>query len=108
VSKVIPIALAATLALAATTAFADDSSSASTHMQNCVSKLKAKNDGRTDAQINQACADKIARKSSTNSSTGASPNDMMPGNGPASSATTPSSPTYPNNTTPNENNQVPK
>ena len=104
--KVTSMALAAGLALAGATAFADDTVSASTHMQNCVSKQKAKNDGRTDAQINQACMDKMAHKANSNSS--ASPNDMMPGNGPASSATTPSSPTYPNNTTPNENNQVPK
>jgi hypothetical protein len=105
--KPLSIALALSLAAASTAALADDTSSMSgSHMQNCVAKEKAKNDGRSDAQISQACTTKMQQKYQ-NQSNGNSMNGMQaPGTTP--SATTPNSPTYPNNTTPNETNQVPK
>jgi hypothetical protein len=107
--KPISIALALGLAAAGATAFADDTtgSMSGTHMQQCIAKQKAKNDGRSDADISQACTAKM-QKHQSQSSNGNSTGGMTPGNGPASSATTPTSPNYPSNSTPNETNQVPK
>jgi hypothetical protein len=106
--KPLSIALALSLATASAAALADDTTSMSgTHMQNCVAKEKAKNDGRSDSQISQACTTKMQQKSQTQPGNGNSTNGMQtPGTTP--SAMTPNSPTYPNNTTPNETNQVPK
>jgi hypothetical protein len=108
VIKPLSIALAFSLATAGTAALADDTSSMSaSHMQHCIAKEKAKNDGRSDAQISQACTTKMQQKYQNQSSNGNSMNDMQsPGTTP--SAATPNSPTYPNNTTPNETNQTPK
>jgi hypothetical protein len=98
VIKTLPIVLALGLAAASATALADPSDSMSgSHMQNCITKEKAKNDGRSDADISSACATKTQQKqqSQPNSTDG-----MTPGNGPAPSSQTP--------TTPNEPTQTPK
>lgn len=104
--KPLSIALALSLAAAGTAALADDpgSSMTGTPMQNCVAKEKAKNDGRTDADISAACTAKMQKQQSPSTS----PNSMTPGNGPSPSTTTPPPSSYPSTTTPNDTSQDPK
>lgn len=105
--KPLSIALALSLAAAGASALADDATSTSAHMQKCVAKQKAKNDGRTDTQISQACATKMQQKYPSQPSSGNSMNDMQtPGTTPG--AQTPSAPNYPSTTTPEQNSQMPK
>lgn len=104
--KPLSIALALSLAAASAAALADDpgSSMSGTPMQNCVAKEKAKNDGRTDADISAACTAKMQKQQSPSSS----PSEMTPGSGPAPSTTTPPPSSYPSTATPNDPSQEPK
>jgi hypothetical protein len=105
VIKPLSIALALGLAAAGTAALAGDpgSSMTGTPLQNCVAKEKAKNDGRTDADINAACTAKMQKQQTPSTST----DSMAPGNGPAPSTTTPPPSSYPT-TTPDDTSQDPK
>ncbi len=105
--KPLSIALAISLAAAGAAALADDTTAVSgSHMQHCIAKEKAKNDGRSDAQISQACTAKMQQKYQNQSSSDSMNGMQTPGTTP--SAATPVSPSYPSNSTPNETNQVPK
>ncbi len=104
--KRISIALALSLASASAAALADDTTSAtySTHMQTCVSKEKAKNDGRSDADINQACTAKMQKHQSQSNG------GMNPSNAPMPSSTTtsPGPASSPTTTTPDDAPRSPK
>ena len=104
--KPLSIALAVSLAVAASAALAGDPSGSmtSTQMHNCIAKEKAKNDGRSDADINSACTAKMQKQQSPSSS-GNSTDGMTPGSETSPSATTPATPEYP---TTNDSNQTPK
>jgi hypothetical protein len=104
VIKSLSVALTAALAAASVTAFADDTSGATaTHVQQCVAKEKAKNDGRSEAAINQACMAKVQKYQSQPDSSGMTPPTTTTPSSPA-----PSSPNYPSSSTPNDTTQVPK
>lgn len=89
--KPLSIALALSLAAAGAAALAEDpgSTMSATPMQECIAKEKAKNDGRTDADISAACTAKMQKQQGPSSS----PNDMAP------STSTPPSSSYPGTTT---------
>jgi hypothetical protein len=108
VIKPLSIALAVSLAVAGSAALAGDPSGSmtGTQMQNCIAKEKAKNDGRSDADISSACTAKLQKQQGQSS--GNSTNGMTPGSGTSPSATTPATPDYPTTTTPNDSNQTPK
>ena len=63
-NKPLSIAIALVLALAGSSAQADDttrvSTTTKTTMHDCVTQLKAKNDGTSDAVIQKTCTSKIA------------------------------------------------
>jgi hypothetical protein len=100
--KPLSIVLALGLAASGATAFADDTSGSTngTHMQQCIAKQKAKNDGRSDADISQACTARMQKHDSGNTTT--------PAPSTAPGTVTPSSPNYPSTSTPNDPAQVPK
>ena len=104
--KPISIALALSFAAASAAVLADETTSStySTHMQTCVSKEKAKNDGRSDADISQACTVKMQKHQSQ--STGG----MNPSNAPMPNSTTtsPGPATSPPTTTPDETPRSPQ
>jgi hypothetical protein len=101
VIKPLSIALAVSLAVAGSAALAGDPSGSmtGTQMHNCIAKEKAKNDGRSDADISSACTAKMQKQQSPS---------MTPGSGTAPSATAPATPEYPTTTTPDDSNQTPK
>ncbi len=105
--KPISLALALSLAAASAAALADDTttSMSATHMQTCVSKEKAKNDGRSDADINQACTAKIQRHHSQ-SNGGMNPSNNGPA--PSSTTTSPGPATSPTTTTPDDTPRSPQ
>ena len=102
--KPISIALALSLAAASAAALADDttSSMSANHMQVCVSKEKAKNDERSDADINQACTVKMQKYQSQSNG------GMNPSNAPNSTTTSPGPATSPTTTTPDDTTRSPK
>lgn len=67
-NKPLSIALGLGLAIAGSAALADDttrvSTTTETTMQGCVTQLKAKNDGTSDAVIQKTCTSKIATEKS--------------------------------------------
>ena len=88
--KPLSIALALSLAAAGTAALATDpgSSMTGTPMHNCVAKEKAKNDGRSDADISTACTAKMQKQQAPSTS-------MTPGTDTSPSTTAPPPSTYP-------------